>query len=164
MILTCNSHVNSPLRHQKCHFWPFLTFFCLFSLGEGSKKFFRPKKFFSCKLTQSGSKMTNLVVITFFGNLCLISSQSSKTHFCPFSPKNWIQAKYRGPKNPGDKALWTICYQNPSISWRFRPIRTKINHHFIGRNFFPPGPNWARTILQRGCSSITIDQEGREDI
>ena len=86
------------------------------------------------------------MVITHFGNLCLISSQISKTHFYPFSPINWIQAKYRGSKNPVDKALCTPCYQNPSISWRFRPIRTKINHHFIGRNFFPPGPNWARTI------------------
>ena len=141
MILTCNSHVNSPLRHQKCHFWPFLTFFLPVFSGRGVQKFFfDQKKFFSCKLTQSGSKMTNLVVVTHFGNLCLISSQSSKTHFYPFSPINWIQAKYRGPYNPGDKALCTICYQNPSISWRFRPIRTKINHHFIGRNFSPLAP------------------------
>ena len=124
----------------------FLTFFACFLWERGPKKIFRPKNFFSCKLTQSGSKMTNLVFITNFGHLCLISSQSSKTQFYPFSPINLIQAKYRGPKNPGDKALCTLCYQNSSISWRFRPIRTKINHHFIGRNS-PPGPNWARTIV-----------------
>ena len=109
--------------------------------GRGVQKFFfGQKNFFSCKLAQSGSKMTNLMVITHFGNLCLISSQSSKTHFCPFSNINWGQAKIQGSKNPGDKALCTIRYQNPSISWRFRPIRTKTNHHFIGRNFFPLAP------------------------
>ena len=144
-----NTHQVS-FKSSKIPFLALLTIVCLFSLGEGSKIFFVQKPFL-CEFAQSGSKMTNLMVITHFGNLCLIFSQSSKTHFYSFSPIIWIQVKYRGRKNPGNKAHCILCYQNTSISWRFRPFRTKINHHFIGWNSSPLTPTGP--VLLRKYSS-----------
>ena len=110
----------------------FWRFFAYFLWERGPKNFFGVKIFFSNKLTQSRPKTTYFVVITHFGKLCLISPQNWKTHFYPFSPIIWIQAEYRGPKNLGDNALCLLCYQNPSIFWWFRPIRTKIHQKIMG--------------------------------
>ena len=129
---------------------PFLAvfdrFLPIFSGRGVQKNFWGSKFFFSNKSTQSRPKTTYFVVITHFGKLCLISPQNWKTHFYPFSPIIWIRAEYRGPKNLGDNALCLLCYQNPSIFWWFRPIRTKIHQKIISRNFFPLAPIWACTI------------------
>ena len=61
-----------------------------------------------------------------------------KKQFPLFPPIFWVHTKIGVQKQQGD-IICILCYQNPSISWRFRHIRTKINHIFILR--IPPGPN-----------------------
>ena len=69
----CDAHVNSPLRSEKCHFWPFLKIFCLFSLGKGSE-------FFLENLTQKGFRFTYLNSLTHFVltmHFCLVMLKKS---------------------------------------------------------------------------------------
>ena len=92
----------SPLRPQKCHFWPIFTFSSLFSLGGGSKNFFStPKFFFSKNLIRCGSKTPNLDATIYFCKLCIFFLAKHKKSFLAI-----FQYKLGPGKNIGVQKPW----------------------------------------------------------
>ena len=101
MTLTCNTDVISLLWLQKCHFLRFLLIFCLFSLGEGSKKFFGVQNFFSRKFDPKWFHIHLFELPISFWPIMLYCLVTLKKSFFPIFPNKLGSSQKVGFRNPG---------------------------------------------------------------